>query len=129
MSRRPEWWLTLLAKIWPITWVSAKAAHWPVVGPVVKKPAVPLFSCNNFNLTYLAINKNLGASFSTFLPTLMVEKLIRESFLLSRIMAVSKLAHSGCDRRYKETEHLSPFKKNFLTIVLASGQHLGRDKL
>lgn len=79
MSKRPEWWLAFLAKIWPITWLSARATHWPVLGPVVKKLAVPLFSGDNFNLTYIPINKSLGTHAGALLPKLVVEKLIRES--------------------------------------------------
>ncbi len=79
MSKRPEWWLTVLAKIWPITWISAKATTWPVVGPMVAKIALPLFSGNNLNITYIPINEQVPASITSLLPVQVVEALIHRS--------------------------------------------------
>lgn len=79
MSKRPEWWLSVLAKIWPITWNSARATTWPVVGKLIAKAAVPLFSDPNLNITYLPINKEIGGTETSFLPQQVVEELIRRS--------------------------------------------------
>jgi UDP-glucose 4-epimerase len=78
MSRRPEWWLAVLAKIWPITWISSRATTWPVVGWFVKKASLPLFSGKNLNITYLPINEEIQSS-STLLPVRIVEELINRS--------------------------------------------------
>jgi UDP-glucose 4-epimerase len=79
MSRRPEWWLKVLAKIWPITWISAKATNWPVLGPVVAKMSLPLFSGNNLNITYLPISAHVNGPGGMLLPVRVVEELIRRS--------------------------------------------------
>jgi len=60
MSKRPEWWLTVLAKIWPVTWIGAKATNWPVLGPVVARITTPLFSGRNLNITYLPLHAYKG---------------------------------------------------------------------
>ncbi|MBW2544717.1 MAG: 4Fe-4S binding protein [Deltaproteobacteria bacterium] len=78
MSKRPEWWLAVLAKIWPITWISARATGWPVVGWFVKKASLPLFSGKNLNITYLPINEEIKGA-STLLPGRVVEEFINRS--------------------------------------------------
>ncbi len=79
MSKRPEWWLSVLAKIWPITWTSAKATNLPVVGPIIAKIALPLFTGNNLNITYIPINRPVNGAGSSLLPLKVVEELIRRS--------------------------------------------------
>ncbi|HDP79974.1 MAG TPA: 4Fe-4S dicluster domain-containing protein [Spirochaetes bacterium] len=79
MSRRPEWWLTVLAKIWPLTWISARLTTAPVIGKLVAALALPLFSKKNLNISYLPINLELSAPGSTPLPVAIVEELIRRS--------------------------------------------------
>ena len=79
MSKRPEWWLTVLAKIWPVTWISAKATNWPVLGPVVARMTTPLFSGRNLNITYLPLHAYIDGPGSTLLPVKVVEELIRRS--------------------------------------------------
>jgi len=79
MSRRPEWWLTVLAKIWPVTWKSAMATQWPIVGGLVAKLALPLMSEKNFNVTHIPINIEISGADSTYLPTLVLEELINRS--------------------------------------------------
>ena len=79
MSRRPEWWLTVLAKIWPITWISAKATTWPVLGPIVAKIALPLFSGSNLNISYIPIDEQISPGVSSLLPVQVVEALIHRS--------------------------------------------------
>ncbi len=79
MSRRPSWWLTAIAKIWPITWLSARATQLPVIGPLVKLVALPTFSKKNLNITYIPINETVQGAGSTFLPELIVVELIRRS--------------------------------------------------
>lgn len=79
MSRRPEWWLTLLARIWPITWISAKATKLPVIGRLVAFIALPLFSRKNLNISYLPINIEPPSPGSTPLPVTVAEELIRRS--------------------------------------------------
>jgi Pyruvate/2-oxoacid:ferredoxin oxidoreductase delta subunit len=79
MSRRPEWWLSVLAKLWPLTWISAEATHWPVVGRAVEKLALPLFSGDNLNVTYIPINRRLHDPESSPLPIRVGEELIQRS--------------------------------------------------
>lgn len=79
MSRRPEWWLTVLAKIWPITWISAKATTWPVLGPLIAKATLPLFSGKNLNITYIPVNEQIHPGETSFLPVQVVETLIHRS--------------------------------------------------
>ena len=79
MSKRPEWWLSVLAKLWPLTWISAKATNWPVLGPVVAKMSLPLFSGRNLNVTYLPLAAHIDGPTSTLLPVKVVEELIRRS--------------------------------------------------
>jgi len=79
MARRPKWWLTILAKIWPITWISAKATTWRGVGPLVEKLALPLFSGKNLNITYIPIDKQVHPGSTSLLPIRLVEALIDRS--------------------------------------------------
>jgi Pyruvate/2-oxoacid:ferredoxin oxidoreductase delta subunit len=79
MSKRPEWWLTVLAKIWPITWLSARWTQLPLLGPIVKVLALPTFSKKNLNITYIPINRSISGAESTFLPSRVVEELINRS--------------------------------------------------
>ena len=79
MSRRASWWLTVLAWIWPITWLSAKATTLPVVGKAVAFLTLPLFSKKNLNITYIPVNRSVEGHGSSFLPVLIVEELIRQS--------------------------------------------------
>lgn len=79
MSRRPEWWLTVLAKLWPITWKSAMATQWPFVGGLIAKMALPFMSEKNFNVTHIPINVEIPGTDSSYLPTLILEELINRS--------------------------------------------------
>lgn len=79
MSKRPEWWLTVLAKIWPITWKSAMATKWPLVGGIVEKVALPLMSEKNFNVTHIPINVEVSGVDNSYLPTMVLEELINRS--------------------------------------------------
>ncbi|MBI9085274.1 MAG: 4Fe-4S binding protein [Desulfobacterales bacterium] len=79
MGKRPEWWLSVLARIWPLTWISARATRWPVIGPVVAKMTLPLFSGDNLNITYVPIHRPLEPLQSTPLPIRVGEELIRRA--------------------------------------------------
>ena len=79
MGRRPQWWLAVLARIWPLTWISARATRWPVIGPVVAKMTLPLFSGDNLNITYVPIHQTLEPLQSTPLPIRVGEELIRRA--------------------------------------------------
>jgi UDP-glucose 4-epimerase len=79
MARRPAWWLTVLAKIWPITWISAKATTWPVLGPLIAKISLPLFSGTNLNISYIPINEKGDPGKTSLLPVQVVEALINRS--------------------------------------------------
>ena len=68
MGQRPRWWLSVLARIRPLTWISARAARWPVVGPVVEKLTLPLFSGDSLNITYLPIQRPLSPPQGSLLP-------------------------------------------------------------
>lgn len=78
MSKRPAWWLTLLAKVWPLTWISARMTQWPLIGPIVAKASLPLFTGKNLNISYLPINEEITGT-STLLPVRVVEEFIRRS--------------------------------------------------
>jgi len=79
MSFRPAWWLAVLARIWPLTWISARMTRWPVVGRVVAWGSLPLFAGKNLNITYLPVNEEVGGTANTLLPRQVVEALIRRS--------------------------------------------------
>lgn len=79
MSSRPEWWLAVLAKIWPITWKSAMATQWPLIGGLVAKVAMPFMSEKNFNVTHIPINVQISGVENIYLPTLVLEELIERS--------------------------------------------------
>ena len=79
MSRRPTWWLPFLAKVWPITGVSAKATQIPIIGKILSAMVLPLFSGRNFNISYLPINEELKSPESVYLPLLVLEELIKRS--------------------------------------------------
>lgn len=79
MSRRPNWWLSVLARIWPLTWISARATRLPVVGRLVAKAALPLFSKKNLAVSYIPINEDIEGVPSSYLPREIVRELIRRS--------------------------------------------------
>jgi UDP-glucose 4-epimerase len=68
-----------LAIVWPITWISARATRWPVVGPLVAAAALPLFSKKSLNISYIPINEGLGGIQSSHLPREIVRELIERS--------------------------------------------------
>jgi ferredoxin len=79
MSRRPKWWLSLLAFIWPITWISGRAYSIPIIGRILTFLTLPLFSKKNLNLTYIPINEEIMGTGGTFLPREIVAELISRS--------------------------------------------------
>lgn len=79
MSKRAEWWLPVLAKIWPLTWKSARATKWPVIGKFVELFALPFMSETNFNVTHIPINKKINGIENVYLPEQIIEKLINQS--------------------------------------------------
>ncbi len=79
MSRRPAWWLPVLAKIWPLTWKTAEASTWPVIGGTILKMVLPLFSKENLDISYIPINQDIKGAGSTLLPREVAEELIRRS--------------------------------------------------
>ena len=79
MSKRPGWWLTVIAKIWPITWLSARWTQLPLIGPIVKVLALPTFSKKNLNISYIPVNRDIRGAGSSFLPSMVVEELISRS--------------------------------------------------
>lgn len=79
MSRRPRWWLTILAAVWPITWLSARATRLPIIGGVVAALSLPLFSKKNLNVSYIPINETMEGTQSSFLPREAASELIRRS--------------------------------------------------
>lgn len=79
MSKRPKFWLSILAKIWPITWISARMTTWPLVGGIVKFFSLPLFTKKNLNISYIPINEKIEGMGSTYLPREVVEELISRS--------------------------------------------------
>lgn len=79
MSWRPKWWLTFLAKVWPITSVSAKATQIPVIGKILTALVIPLFSGKNFNISYLPINEELKNPSNVYLPLMILEEVITRS--------------------------------------------------
>jgi len=99
MSKRPAWWLPVLAKIWPITWKTAKATRWPIVGGLIARIAVPLFSDPNLDISYLPVNQDIRGSGTSYIPQAVLEKLIRAS---SHRVIIKKCT---CRDARKCTEH------------------------
>lgn len=79
MSKRAHWWLTVLAGIWPITRISARATQLPVVGQVVKWCAFPFMSEKNFNVTHIPVNQSIHGIENICLPEKVIERLIDRS--------------------------------------------------
>jgi Pyruvate/2-oxoacid:ferredoxin oxidoreductase delta subunit len=79
MPKRPKWWLTFLAKVWPITRASAIATQLPIIGKVFTAMVIPMFSGKNFNVSYIPINEELKSPESLHLPLMILEELIRRS--------------------------------------------------
>jgi len=83
MSKRPQWWLPVLARIWPITWNSARFVAWvrplPVLGKIIEDLSVPLFAGKNLNVSYIPINQEIQGAQNSILPRSVVENLIRNS--------------------------------------------------
>jgi hypothetical protein len=79
MNWRPKWWLTFLARVWPITRMSAKATQIPFIGKLFAASVIPLFSGRNFNVTYIPVNEELKGPENIHLPLMVLEELIRRS--------------------------------------------------
>jgi len=79
MAKRPRWTLDLLKKLWPLADIGAKLIHTPIIGKILSAIALPFFSKNNFNITYIPINKNIDGAESTILPSSILESLIKQS--------------------------------------------------
>ncbi|MCX8123186.1 MAG: 4Fe-4S binding protein [Spirochaetes bacterium] len=97
MSKRPGWWLYILAKIWPITWLSAQATQSKIIGPIIAKTLVPFFSKKNLNITYLPINITIAPQ-STPVPLLIVEEIIRRSAHRAIIKRCTCRDAKGCSQ-------------------------------
>ncbi len=124
MSRRPEWWLYILAKIWPLTWKSAKATRWPVVGWIVAKIAMPFMSEKNFNVTHIPINTEISGLDNSYLPTLVLEELINRSahrVIIKRCTCRDErqcsdhAIESGCIQLGAGTEEIDPRIANHIS--------------
>lgn len=79
MSFRPRWWLGVLRLYWPLNLLSAKMTRWPIVGHFLSFIMIPLFTKNNFNISYIPINANIEPVASSALCREIIEELIRRS--------------------------------------------------
>ncbi len=83
MSKRAAWWLSVLAKIWPLTWKSAyqvaKLRPVPLLGVLAEKMSVPLFTGANLNVSYIPINETIEGAPSSALSEAIVAQMIRRS--------------------------------------------------
>jgi len=79
MSKRPGWWLDFLKLIWPMNRLSAKATQWPVIGRLLTPIVTPLFTGNNFNISYVPVNARVPEPQNAILPKRLIEEIIRRS--------------------------------------------------
>lgn len=79
MSIRPGWWLGLLRLYWPLNTLSAKMTRWPIVGRLLSLIVVPLFTKNNFNISYIPVNANIEPVVSSALNRKILEELVLRS--------------------------------------------------
>lgn len=79
MSKRPGWWLDFLKLIWPLNRISAKATQWPVIGRLLTPIVTPLFTGNNFNISYVPVNARVPEPQNVILPERLIEEIIRRS--------------------------------------------------
>ena len=105
MNWRPTWWLTFLAKVWPITGMSARATQIPVIGKIFAASVIPLFSGKNFNVSYIPVNEELKSPESIHLPLMVLEELIRRcpSVTIKRCHCRES---NGCKELPRECLHL-----------------------
>lgn len=84
MSSRSEAWLPVLAKLWPLTWKSARLVNrlepLPLLGGVAKRLATPMFTGKNLDVSYIPIGESAaGEGSNSVLTREIVERLIRAS--------------------------------------------------
>ncbi len=79
MSARPAWYLRLLALTGGALGGSFKATNLPVIGKLIERMILPLFTGKNFNVTYIPINETVSRGKSTVLPQQVLEELMRRS--------------------------------------------------
>ncbi|HOX32707.1 MAG TPA: 4Fe-4S binding protein [Spirochaetales bacterium] len=83
MSRRPELWLPVLAKLWPATWKGARLVHRlarvPLLGGLARRVALPMFSSENLNVSYVPIGEAASGGGSSLLTREIVASLVRAS--------------------------------------------------
>lgn len=96
MYWRPKWWLTFLARVWPVTNLSARATQLPIVGRYLGALVMPLFTGRNFNITYIPVNEELRGPESVNIPLVVLEELIRKSAHRVRIKRCHCRESKGC---------------------------------
>ncbi len=125
MSRRPEWTLTLLKILWPLTYLSARMTRWPVVGKLFSATFVPLFSGHNFNISYIPVNREIRGAESVVLPRGILESFIRRSphrVMIKRCTCresqqCRRFPHTeACLQMGDDTRHLDPRIADHLTV-------------
>lgn len=79
MSRRPKWWFDVLRFYWPLNTLSAKMTRWPMVGPLLSRVVIPLFTKDNFNISYIPINAHIEPVVSSALCVKILDELVRRS--------------------------------------------------
>jgi UDP-glucose 4-epimerase len=79
MSRRPEWWMRVLAKTFHMNERIIRSTRLPIIGRVVDWLLLLVLSGKNFNITYLPINKKVEGAGSTYIPIMVLEELIRSA--------------------------------------------------
>lgn len=79
MSFRPRSYLKLLAVTAPGVWVAFRLTKAPLIGPLVERILLPLWSGDNFNVTYVPVREGVEVGESAVLPRRVVEELIRRS--------------------------------------------------
>lgn len=78
MSRRPGWWLNILAWGFPLAQFAVKSMKVRFIGRIARLFLVPFLSGKNFNITYLPINEEVSTSHSLLSETV-VQELVRRS--------------------------------------------------
>ena len=79
MTFRPAWWIRFLARIWPLSRISARMYPVPLLGRLLTFVTLPLFSPRKQSLTYIPINREVSGRLSAFLPRTITADLIMQS--------------------------------------------------
>lgn len=96
VSYRPRWWIALVAVVWPLSHIGARAYRVPVVGRALTWLTLPLFSPKRQSLTYVPINEKVARADSVPVPRVIVADLIEKSSHHTIIRQCTCRLEKGC---------------------------------